>query len=44
MGDATVENVAWSYEQPQAPVSGIQGLIAFYRERVDACYEVGDGG
>jgi uncharacterized protein (DUF427 family) len=26
--------VAWSYEQPLAPVADIRNFIAFYRDRV----------
>jgi len=39
VGDATADNVAWSYEQPQEPVAGIKGLIAFYADRLDAWCE-----
>jgi uncharacterized protein (DUF427 family) len=35
VGDASVDNVAWSYEQPLAPVAGIKEYIAFYRDRVE---------
>ena len=34
MGADIAEDVAWSYEQPLAPVASIEGLIAFYREPV----------
>jgi len=42
VGDATAENVAWSYEQPPQPVAGIEGLIAFYPSRMDAVEPAGE--
>jgi uncharacterized protein (DUF427 family) len=34
----TVENVAWSYEQPIPGFESLRGYLAFYPSRVDACY------
>jgi uncharacterized protein (DUF427 family) len=31
---AGVENAAWSYEDPKAGVAAIEGLLAFYPDRV----------
>ena len=39
MGDALAKNAAWSYEQPLQPVSGINNLIAFYRDAMDGWHE-----
>ena len=38
VGDHTVQNAAWSYEQPIAGFDMIRGYMAFYPSRVDACY------
>ena len=37
-GGRTVEDVAWSYEQPIAAFESLRGYLAFYPSRVDACY------
>ncbi len=34
-GGETLEDVAWAYDEPHAEVTGIEGLIAFYNEKVD---------
>lgn len=34
-GDERLEDVAWAYDDPNAEVQGIAGLIAFYNEKVD---------
>ena len=39
MGDAIADNVAWSYEQPLAPVADIKEYIAFYRNQVEILSE-----
>jgi uncharacterized protein (DUF427 family) len=39
VGDASADNVAWSYEQPLEPVAGIKEYIAFYRNRVEILQE-----
>jgi uncharacterized protein (DUF427 family) len=35
-GGARSLNAVWSYEQPYAAVRGIEGYLAFYRDRVGA--------
>lgn len=35
VGDETVENAAWSYEEPYEEVSEIKGYISFYPDRVN---------
>ena len=34
-GGERVEDVAWAYDDPHAEVTGIEGCIAFYNEKVD---------
>jgi uncharacterized protein (DUF427 family) len=34
------ENAVWSYERPYPALSAIAGLLAFYRDRVDAIEEL----
>jgi uncharacterized protein (DUF427 family) len=41
MDGKVAENVAWSYEHPLDSVSRIEGMIAFYPDRVEV-YEVTD--
>lgn len=41
-GGVTVENGAWSYEQPYPAVEAIRGHLAFYPSKVEAI-EVGSG-
>jgi uncharacterized protein (DUF427 family) len=36
VGDRTVENAVWSYEQPYSAMQEIAGRLAFYPNRVDA--------
>lgn len=38
----TVEDVAWSYEQPIPGFESLRGYLAFYPSRVDACYVDGE--
>ncbi|MFJ7961339.1 DUF427 domain-containing protein [Streptomyces sp. NPDC096319] len=33
----TVEDVAWSYEEPEAAYAALSGRLAFYPGRVDSC-------
>jgi uncharacterized protein (DUF427 family) len=40
-GDRRAPDAAWSYTRPSAAFEPIAGYIAFYADRVDACY-VGD--
>jgi uncharacterized protein (DUF427 family) len=37
-GNRLVENAAWSYPEPLAGYEAIQGHIAFYAGKMDACY------
>ena len=37
-GGRTVEDIAWSYEQPIPDFESLRGYLAFYPSRVDACY------
>ncbi|HEY9549988.1 MAG TPA: DUF427 domain-containing protein, partial [Kiloniellaceae bacterium] len=39
VGDKTLENVAWSYEDPIEDGLGIRGYIAFYWNKVEAWFE-----
>jgi uncharacterized protein (DUF427 family) len=41
IGDRSIENVAWSYEQPKAGFEAITGCLAFYAAKVDEAW-VGD--
>lgn len=38
IGDRESANAAWSYEQPVPAFEAIQGHLAFYPSRVDACF------
>lgn len=38
VGDRTAEDAAWSYEAPSSDFAPIQGYLAFYPSRMDACY------
>lgn len=38
VGGRTVEDVAWSYEEPIPAFEPLRGYLAFYPSRVDACY------
>jgi uncharacterized protein (DUF427 family) len=35
VGDATLPDIAWSYEEPLHDAAPVRGLIAFYTERLD---------
>jgi uncharacterized protein (DUF427 family) len=37
-GGRTVEDVAWSYDEPIPEFDALRGYLAFYPSRVDACY------
>jgi uncharacterized protein (DUF427 family) len=37
-GGRTVEDVAWSYQEPIPAFEALRGYLAFYPSRVDACY------
>jgi uncharacterized protein (DUF427 family) len=37
-GGRTVEDVAWSYEDPIPAFEALRGFLAFYPSRVNACY------
>jgi uncharacterized protein (DUF427 family) len=41
VGDRLVHDAAWSYPEPTAPFAAIAGHLAFYPQKVDACF-VGD--
>ncbi len=41
VGNQVAENAAWSYQNPTPGYESIQGYLAFYAGRIDACY-VGD--
>lgn len=41
VGDRTLENVAWTYHQPNPGYAAVRDHIAFYCAPMDACY-VGD--
>jgi uncharacterized protein (DUF427 family) len=38
VGDAIVRDAAWSYESPVDAFAAITGYLAFYAQRVDACW------
>lgn len=40
--DKVIENAAWSYENPVPVYGAIAGYLAFYAEKVDACYVNGE--
>ena len=35
VGDATLANIAWTYEEPLADAVPVRGLVAFFTERLD---------
>ena len=35
IGDSSLENAAWSYEDPISQVAGLKGYFAFYTDKVD---------
>ncbi len=39
VGDESVENALWAYEEPLPEASELRGYVAFYRNRMDAWYE-----
>ena len=41
VGERVSENAGWSYETPQPGYESLKGSIAFYANKVDACF-VGD--
>ncbi len=43
VGDHTVENAAWSYEEPIEESAAIKGCLAFYLDRLGVSYDEGDG-
>jgi uncharacterized protein (DUF427 family) len=42
VGDKQVTNAAWCYPNPIGNFAAIQGYIAFYPSRIDACYVDGE--
>jgi uncharacterized protein (DUF427 family) len=42
VGDAQVEDIAWSYVTPLPETARIENLVSFYNERVDALYVDGE--
>jgi len=42
IGDKVVTNAAWSYEKPTSEFLPITGFLAFYAEKMDACYVDGE--
>jgi uncharacterized protein (DUF427 family) len=38
VGNKTVDSVAWSYLRPNRGYEAIEGYLAFYPSKVDACY------
>lgn len=38
IGERFVADAAWSYEEPSSGFEAIEGYLAFYPGRVDACY------
>ncbi len=38
MDEEVIENAAWSYEDPVPVYGAIAGCLAFYAEKMDACY------
>ncbi len=41
LGDKTLENVVWSYEQPYGEAADIAGYVAFYWDKMEAWFEDG---
>jgi len=39
VGDQTIENAVWSYEEPFEEALSVEGYVAFYWEKMDAWYE-----
>lgn len=42
VGDRQIEQVAWYYPQPVPEFASIQNYVAFYANRMDACYVDGE--
>ncbi len=42
VGERLISNAAWSYEKPTSEFLPIAGYLAFYAEKVDACYVDGE--
>lgn len=42
VGDDLSENAVWAYEKPLPEAAALRGLVAFYRNRMDAWYEGDD--
>lgn len=42
-GGRSVENAAWSYEDPIEESVAIKGCLAFYLDRLDVTYDEGSG-
>lgn len=42
IGDHHAENVAWTYDEPYERFAAITGYLAFYAQRVDACFVDGE--
>lgn len=42
IGEEMIENAAWSYENPVPAYGAIAGYLAFYAEKMDACYVNGE--
>lgn len=40
VGERTATNAVWTYERPFPDVAEIEGLVAFYADRVDAIEEL----
>jgi uncharacterized protein (DUF427 family) len=40
--DASVDDVAWSYESPTPPYAALAGRLAFYPQRVEECWVDGE--
>ena len=43
VGDRSVENAVWSYEDPIEECGAIKGCLAFYLDRLGVTYDEGDG-
>ncbi len=39
VGDETAANAVWAYEEPLPEAEALRGMLAFYRNRMDAWYE-----
>jgi uncharacterized protein (DUF427 family) len=42
VGDHAVADAAWTYPEPSRGFAGIRGYVAFYPNRMDACYVDGE--